>query len=178
MCPLGKKPCEEHNTVFDPHVFSSLTPSKWVIYGQNPGYNECCQQMPFVGLAGQNFDEVIKANGVSRKTFYISNIVRCHTINNEKPDYENTSSCEPILRLELGILKPKLVITLGQVAFDNFCPGKSYSDSLGKIILSQKYSIKVFPTYHPSPRNMQVTERREKFIKDITLLCKLIKKLS
>lgn len=175
ICPLGRQLCEERHTLFDPHVFSNMNPSQWMIVGQNPGYNECLEHQPFVGDAGKYFDRQLMRFGLRRDNFYISNAVRCHTINNKKPTNEHIMACEPFLRMELMLLKPKLVVTLGAVPFGVFCPKLKLSDNLGKIHKSDKFDINIFPLYHPSPRNINLKERRLKFEKDLKLLCKLIR---
>jgi uracil-DNA glycosylase family 4 len=174
MCPLGRDKCTEHDTVFDPHVFSTMNPSKWMVVGQNPGYNECLIHQPFVGDAGKAFDNAISRHGVNRKKFYISNILKCHTLKNEKPTFEHVSRCEAILRLEISILQPIFVVTLGQVAFEIMCPNLVYGDSLGKLQKSERFGVKVFPIYHPSPRNLSDADRKKKFLKHIGILCKTV----
>jgi len=179
MCHLGWKPCEEFDTVFDPHVFSNMSPSRWMVVGQNPGYNECIQHIPFVGEAGKSFDKALSRFGISRKNIYVTNTVKCHTIGNEKPTFEQVSRCEPILRLEIAILRPLLVITLGQVAFEILCGGNKikpvYSENLGKMIFSEKFGVKVYPVYHPSPRNLSDETRKKKFNEQMVRLCKVIR---
>jgi uracil-DNA glycosylase len=76
--------------------------------------------------------------------------------------------------MELMLLKPKLVITLGAVAFGVFCPKLTMSNSFGKIHKSDRFGVRVFPIYHPSPRNLDIDERRQQFDKDISLICRLI----
>jgi uracil-DNA glycosylase len=76
--------------------------------------------------------------------------------------------------MEIGILRPKLVITLGAVAFGVFCPELLMKDCFGKIVESKKFGVKVYPVYHPSPRNTSIKERKECFDNNIRTLCKLI----
>ena len=172
MCDLGRR---VNSNGDDPHVFSTMSPSKWMVVGQNPGANECKQGEPFVGDAGEFFNKVIKKNGLSRGKFYISNIVKCHTENNEKPTTLHSQRCRPFIHMEIQLLRPVLIITLGAVAFDTFCPELRLSDHLGKIVESSTFEgQKIYPVYHPSPRNMSVSERKRRFIKDIAKLCKLI----
>ena len=175
LCNLGKQLCVEKNTEFDPHVFSTMNYSKWVVIGQNPGFNECLQGRPFIGDAGLFWDRCLKRFGVSREDFYISNIVKCHSIGNIIPTTDQCMSCAPFLHMELVILKPILVITLGAVAFKYLCPKQPYKTTLGTITSSSEFQVKVFPIYHPSPRNMSDPKRKEKFIKDVKLLCRLMK---
>jgi DNA polymerase len=174
MCHLGTNTCEFKNTVFDPHVFSNMNASKWVLVGQNPGFNECLQGKPFVGDSGKVFDEEIAKHGVSRDKFYISNLVKCYTTGNSKPLAESQERCEAILRMELTIIRPILVIALGAVSFKAFCPNLNFSENMGKIVKSDKFGVKVFPIYHPSPRNTNLPDRREQFEKSIRLLCKIV----
>lgn len=175
MCNLGRNPCEEKNTVFDAHVFSTMNASKWMVVGQNPGFNECVAHEPFVGDAGKFFNKTIAKGGLKRNDFYISNCVKCHTVENAQPTSDHMTRCEPILRLEIMILKPVLVVALGSVAFKVLCPGVEFSDNLGKIVKSEKFNVNVFPVYHPSPRNINLPERKDKLIADLGILCKLIK---
>lgn len=175
MCPLGRSICREHYTIFDPHVFSTMNPSKWMIVGQNPGYNECLEHQPFVGDAGKYFNNAIGQYGLKRDDFYICNAVRCHTIGNEKPTAEHINSCAPFLQMEINLLKPYLVVTLGAVALDILCPGVNLTRGHGNIYNSERFGVRVYPIYHPSPRNMSSEARRDKFQKGIRILCKLIK---
>jgi uracil-DNA glycosylase family 4 len=175
MCPLGCTAVKDHDTYFDPHVFSNMRPSKWVVVGQNPGYNECLRNTPFVGDAGKFFDDRLMRSFMKRDDFYITNVVKCYTINNAKPLAQHTSICESILRMELFVLKPVLVITLGAVSFNILCPDKKLSDNVGEIVKSDKFGVNVYPIFHPSPRNMSSKFRKNKFIEDVKKLCTLIK---
>ena len=182
MCSLGKNYCTEKDTQFDPHVFSNMKPSQFFVCGQNPGHNECLQYEPFVGDAGKFFNNNLIKNGMKREQLYITNVIKCHSINNEAPTYEQMIRCKPILQMELAVLRPKLIITLGSVAFEAFCPNQQMSKCFGKIIKSEEFfidneGVKVCPIYHPSPRNMNVQDRKEQFLKDIKILCKIIRKL-
>jgi DNA polymerase len=183
MCELGRKACTERDTTFDPHVFSNMQPSQFMVVGQGPGFNECLKTEPFIGDAGKFFDKHLAMGGVKREQFYITNATKCHVLNNEAPTPEQLIRCEPILKLEIGILRPKLIITLGNAAFSTFCPDQQMNKCFGKIITSAKFSFigyiaKVYPVYHPSPRNMQAEERKTQFTKDMAMLCKIIRKLT
>lgn len=171
MCSLGRKKCVE----YDPHVFSNLVFSRWMVVGQNPGSNECIQHQPFVGDAGKFFDDNIIRNGLKRSDFYITNMVKCYTVENRKPNRDEMSRCESLLKIEVTLLRPFLVICLGAVSFEAFVPGKVLSDSLGNIHHSDKFGVDVYPLYHPSPRNMSDKSRRDRFIYDLDNVCELIK---
>lgn len=171
ICHLGRNDKIFKNT----KVFSNMKPSKFVIVGQNPGRTEVEKDEPFVGDSGRIFNEELKKNNTSRDDFYITNIVKCYTEDNRRPTNEEILYCNSFLRLELNIIRPMLVITLGAVAYEELMPGTKYSDNLGKIVKSSKYGVKVFPIYHPSPRNLSIQERKDKFCRDLHNLCSIIK---
>ena len=177
MCDLGLVPATKNGISRDPHVFSNLNPSPFMIVGQNPGWDETEQKQPFVGAAGKKFDKEITKHGLSRNDFYIGNSVRCFTAGNARPTAKHKERCEPFLQIELNILRPKLVITLGAVAFSQFCPQAIYAECLKKITKSEGYGVPVFAIYHPSPLNLSDSSREEAFDDQIKVLCQLIKAL-
>lgn len=174
MCELGLKEAVRNNEARDPHVFSNMNPSRFMVVGQNPGWNELKVSQPFVGAAGANFDVEIAKHGFSRNDFYICNTVRCYTENNTVPSEKQKERCEPFLQMEINLLKPLLVVTLGAVAFSQFCPAAVYSQSMKKITKSPKYGVSVFAVYHPSPVNFRDAFRKKHFEEQIAVLCKLI----
>jgi DNA polymerase len=176
LCSLGCEFFTDRGKELDPHVFSNMShKANYIIIGQNPGTNECIRGVPFIGDAGKNFDEELKKNGLVRDNFYISNLVKCHSPNNDKPSHKCMEICSAILRLELQIIRPKLIITLGAFSFDYFCPHTKYSDGLGTITKSEHGNV--FSIYHPSPLNLNNPERRKMFNDQMRLLSKLVKKL-
>jgi len=179
MCRLGRME-HEHNgkPLPEPHVFSNMNPTKFMVVGQNPGFNECVKDEPFVGEAGQNFTDAISKFGLSRDAFYITNVVKCHTPDNRKPESDEADTCSAFLRMELKIIRPRFVIALGAVAFEALCPKLAFSASLGKLVKSEKFDVSVYPIYHPSPRNMTDPSRKTRFEEDIRVMCQLITRIS
>jgi|2_EtaG_2_1085320.scaffolds.fasta_scaffold00215_29 DNA polymerase len=178
MCELGLKEAVKNNTVRDPHVFSNLNPTRYMVVGQNPGWNELEKREPFVGAAGANFDKAIAPHGLSRNDFYICNTVRCFTISNTKPTDKHKKRCESFLQMEINLIKPRLVIALGAVAFSQLCPETEFKNGLKKITKSSVYNnAPVFAIYHPSPVNFRDGTRREAFASQIQVMCGLVKEL-
>ena len=175
MCDLGWHVAERAGESLSPHVFSNMRYSKWMIVGQNPGWNELQKQTPFVGQSGVNFDREINKHGVSRDEFYITNAVKCFSEGNSKPTNSVVDTCSSFLKIEMAVMRPKLVIALGSLAYGCLCDGQ-FSQNVGKICVSQKFGVKVFATYHPSPLNLNIESRRKQFEHDIAILCGVIKR--
>ncbi len=175
MCSLGTKDVEEDKSARDPHVFSNMNISKYMIVGQNPGFNEVVKRKPFVGKSGETFDDALRLNDLSRDSFYITNTVKCYTDKNRKPTSSEIDACESFLKMEILLLKPSLLIVFGSVAFDRVCGNsKSFQESLGDIVES-KYGVNTYVVYHPSPLNLSNLDRRAEFYNQIKKLAKLMK---
>lgn len=180
LCPIGCDLVEKGENKYDPHVFSNMNfKSKFMIVGQNPGFNECVRGYPFVGEAGRTFDKELEKNGIGRNDFYISNVVKCFTkkadgTNNRKPYQKEKDTCASVfLTNEIRVLKPIMIITLGESAFSFFCPDKIYKEQLGHITKSNLG--KIYAIYHPSGMNLSVPSRKKAFEHQIKMLSKIMK---
>ena len=177
MCELGRKDVERDGMCRDPHVLSNMNPTRLVVVGQGPGYEEIKLGTPFVGASGKNFDNELAKNGIDRSLFYITNTIKCFIDSNAKPSYRHVQRCKPFLMMELALIRPVLVVTLGAAAFEILCPGVGYQGALGKLTRSDEFETKVFAIYHPSPLNLTDKTRRADFERQIALLSRLIKRL-
>ena len=183
MCELGRKAATKDQHLFcDPHVFSNQNPTRFCVFGQNPGWNEVRKCTPFIGQSGNNFDKALFENGLSREEFYIGNCVKCFTDGNQKPTFKHIERCRPFLQMEINLIRPLIVGTLGAVAFECLCPdevrdGLKYSDALGKITRSRAFDVPVFAIYHPSPLNLNTPANATQFRRQMLLFCGLVKKL-
>ena len=175
MCELGRNFKVVHGERIDPHVFSTMNFSKFMVIGQNPGFNECKQDQPFVGPAGENFNREVEKHGLTRNDFYITNIAKCHTDDNKKPSVVTIERCAAFIQMEINIMMPLFVVTLGAPSFGYLCPDAIYDKALGKMTYSKVINKKVFAIYHPSPLNLNLETRRRAFERQIEMLCKLIK---
>jgi DNA polymerase len=91
--------------------------------GEQPGDQEDLAGQPFVGPAGQVFNEALAAAGIARAETYVTNAVkhfkweprgkrRIHA----KPTLGEVRACRPWLEAELAIVKPRIIVCLGATA--------------------------------------------------------------
>jgi uracil-DNA glycosylase family 4 len=120
-----------------------------IFIGEAPGKKEDELGRPFVGASGKFLDDLIDSIGWCRSQVYISNVVKYRPPENRDPTTEEKNLCMPWLMMEIGIIKPKVIVPLGRHALGNFCTDVSISDVHG---IAQKYSddITIFPLYHPA----------------------------
>lgn len=123
--------------------------SKIMFIGEGPGSDEDRIGKPFVGKAGQLLDKVFKAVEIEREKVYISNIVKCRPPGNRNPAGGEVEACAPILKAEIKIIDPLVIIPMGSVALKNLIGDDcSITRMRGKWIQRGKFFI--FPTFHPA----------------------------
>ena len=117
--------------------------------GEAPGRDEDIQGRPFVGKAGQLLTKIINAMDFQRDEAYITNVVKCRPPENRTPHADEIQMCQDYLLLQLEMIKPRVVVTLGKVATDFFVRSR-----LGMTALRGNFyeydNIQVMPTFHPS----------------------------
>lgn len=114
--------------------------AKIVFVGLAPGKEEDRTGRPFTGRAGKFFDKILKKNKIDRKRVFITSTVKHHPPKNRIPRKEEINACFPYTIEQILIIKPRIVVLLGNVAKETF---------LNNAFLKEK-RIKIFSTYHPA----------------------------
>ncbi|MDO4301515.1 MAG: uracil-DNA glycosylase [Clostridia bacterium] len=130
-----------------------------MLIGEAPGGEEDRLGRPFVGKAGKNLDEFLEIVGLEREDLYISNVVKLRPFKlspktnkpvNRPPNKEELDFFVPLLYKEIELVKPKLIVTLGNFALKNVLMNQKVSigDYHGRLIETD--GKKIFPLYHPA----------------------------
>ncbi len=90
----------------------SLT-SRVMFVGEGPGEQEDETGRPFVGPAGKLLSQILQAAGFKREEVYIANVVKCRPPDNRVPTIEETLRCQPWLEAQLALLRPRIIVALG-----------------------------------------------------------------
>ena len=105
----------------------------WMIVGEAPGEQEDLQGEPFVGAAGQLLDQMLRALGLSRRAetgegaeddmagdparrVFIANTLKCRPPRNRNPEPDEMAHCEPFLKRQVELVKPRLILLMGRFA--------------------------------------------------------------
>ncbi len=141
-CNLAKK---RRNVVFG----AGNASPQLLFLGEGPGADEDQQGQPFVGRSGRLLMGFIAALGLLREDVYITNMVKCRPPENRNPTAEETGACAPILKRQLALLKPRLIVTLGNVPLKALNPNAGgITRERGQIFSFSGYEV--LPTFHPS----------------------------
>lgn len=109
-CPLGE--------VRTQAVFGVGDPEADVMFvGEAPGFHEDKRGEPFVGAAGQLLTKLIEQElRVSRPEVYIANVLRCRPPGNRDPQAVEVEACQPFLKQEVDLVRPRVLVGLGNFA--------------------------------------------------------------
>lgn len=130
-----------------------------LLIGEAPGGDEERKGRPFVGKAGKNLMNFLDAIGLDRKDLYITNVVKIRPFKisektgkavNRPPDVKEKKFFSKYLYKEIEIIKPKVIVTLGNVPLQSVLRNKAaiIGDYHGRITCFGENNI--FPLYHPA----------------------------
>lgn len=120
-----------------------------MVIGEAPGQEEDKQGEPFVGRAGQLLNEMLRATGFAREQVYIANVLKSRPPNNRDPRPEEAARCEPYLKRQIALVKPRLILSVGRVSAQNLLKTDTPIGKLrGQVYRYQETPLVV--TYHPA----------------------------
>ena len=124
--------------------------AEWMLIGEAPGENEDKQGEPFVGQAGKLLDSMLRAVGLSReKGVFIANVLKCRPPGNRDPEPDEAAMCDPYLKRQIALVKPRIIVVLGRIAAQNLLQTQTPVSKLrGKV--HEVEGVPVVVTYHPA----------------------------
>ena len=124
--------------------------AEWMLVGEAPGENEDLQGEPFVGQAGKLLDNMLGALGLARgRNVFIANVLKCRPPGNRNPEPEEVAQCEPFLRRQIALVKPRVIVVLGRFAAQSLLRSTTPIGKLRGTVHSYE-GIPVVVTYHPA----------------------------
>jgi uracil-DNA glycosylase len=123
--------------------------ARLMFIGEGPGRDEDLQGEPFVGVAGQLLDKMIKAMGLSRQEVYIANVVKCRPPKNRDPEPAEVAQCEPFLKAQIAVVRPEAIVALGRCAAQTLLKEPTAITRL-RGHWREYAGIPLMPTFHPA----------------------------
>jgi DNA polymerase len=131
-------------------VFGSGSPTaELVVIGEGPGADEDAQGLPFVGRAGQLLTKMLAAVNLTRDEVFITNAVLCRPPANRNPESDELAACAPFLADKLGVIQPKVILSLGSVATQSLLRTKEAIGRLRGRVHPYGDAV-LIPTFHPA----------------------------
>ena len=152
-CPLSQSRTRIVNSEGNPKA-------RLMFIGEAPGADEDASGRPFVGRAGQLLNKIIEAIGLKRDDIMIGNVNRCRPPQNRTPTPAEASTCKPFLLREIDVIRPDVIVVLGNTAMKNLLGTKEGITRLRGQFQDYR-GIKVMPTFHPAYLLRDPSKKRE-----------------
>jgi len=153
QCPV----CNAHHSKDGKIVFGVGSVEADIFFcGEAPGADEEVEGEPFVGEAGLLLNKIIQAMGLQREDVYIDNILKWRPVHdkpygNRPPTIEEMNFCLPYLKAQISIVKPKVIIALGNSAVTGLLgpdPDRQMGSARGTWHTFENTALLI--TFHPS----------------------------
>ncbi|MFT5138100.1 MAG: uracil-DNA glycosylase family 4 [Arenicella sp.] len=100
--------CERSNPVLGDGDLEA----NWVFVFDAPSAKDVSHQQLLSGRTGQLFDAILDAIGLNRELIYLTSVFKCPP----SQDLSLAAQCGSIVHRQLQLIKPKVVVTLGEFA--------------------------------------------------------------
>lgn len=128
-----------------------------MLIGEAPGEQETIKRRPFVGKAGKNLDEFLQLMGMQREEIFVSNVVKIRPtaigktgrVKNRAPSKEEITLFSPYLMKEIELVKPRALVTLGNVPLRALMGSGTIGDMHGRWHTACN-GLPLFALYHPA----------------------------
>ena len=134
--------------------------SPLMFIGEGPGQVEDEQGLAFVGPAGQLLTRMLLAIDLPRDRVYICNVVKCRPPNNRVPEPQEAAACMLHLRMQVALVRPKVIVLLGSTAAKNTL-GEDIRIIRDRGKWFERKGVWMMPTYHPSALLRDTSKKRD-----------------
>jgi len=139
--------------------------AQWMVVGEAPGAQEDEQGEPFVGAAGQLLDNMLRALELTRaaegdpaRRVYIANTLKCRPPGNRNPQPDELAQCEPFLRRQIALVRPRVILAMGRFAVQSLL---RTSEAVGRLRgrVHRYQGVPLIVTYHPAYLLRNLTDK-------------------
>ena len=179
--------CPLHRTATQAVAGEGPEDAALMIVGEQPGDLEDLQGRPFVGPAGQLFDQIADRAGLDRSKAYVTNAVKHFKFTargrrriHQRPDTGEIAHCRWWLEAEIARTRPKLIVAMGATAAEALTgSGRDLMRRRGQIEEGMD-GLPVLVTLHPAyllrvPDAARRTEALEWFTQDLSMAARAAK---
>jgi len=134
-----------------------------MLVGDMPSSSDDSSGKIFTGRSGELLTNMLKnVLHIDRQDVYITNILKCKALDKQNPSPAYAHTCHPYLLKEIELIKPKIIVALGSLAYEYLCGDNSPIENIRGTVNMQKDYI-VIPTYHPNHLLRNPSLKKESF---------------
>ncbi len=131
-----------------------------MLIGEGPGEVEDREGLAFVGPAGQLLTRMLAAISLPRERVFICNVVKCRPPQNRVPLPNEADACLPYLRMQVALIRPKVILLLGATAARTIL-GDEVRITRDRGKWFERKGVLMMPTYHPSALLRDVEKKKD-----------------
>lgn len=144
----------------------------FMVVGEAPGADEDASGRPFVGASGQLLTKILAAIKLAREDVFIANVVKHRPPGNRNPMPEEVAACSPYLLRQIELVRPKVILTVGNFAAQTLLETKlGISKLRGQVHVY--HGVPLVATYHPAALLRNPTWKRPTW-EDVQLARRLL----
>lgn len=144
-----------------------------MLIGEGPGNQEDQQGRPFVGASGRFMAETLAQVGIHRQDVFITNVVKCRPPGNRDPQPDEIETCTQVyLDLQIALIRPKIIVTLGRFSMAHFLPHSSITRIHGQP--QRMGDVIIYPMLHPAAA-LRRPEWKTAFVADVQRIPDLLR---
>ena len=134
-----------------------------MIVGDAPSASDDSAGKVFTGRSGELLTKMLEnVLGVSRNDVYMTNVLKCRALDTQSPSPSFAHTCHPYLLKQIELVKPKVIIAFGELAYQYLTNDNSPMDVVHGTT-HEKDSYVVIPTYHPNHLLRNPSAKKEVF---------------
>ena len=132
-------------------VFGEGNPNADLLFiGDGPSSSDDSSGKVFTGRSGELLTKMIEnVLQCSREDVYITTITKCRSASDTVPSAVEAHTCQPYLLKQIELIRPKIIVTLGEIAY-HYLTGDESEISKARGVLQKQNGYTIIPTYHPS----------------------------
>jgi uracil-DNA glycosylase len=154
--------------------------------GEAPGRKGADRtRVPFSGdQSGANLDRFLDSINLTREEIFITSAALCNPRSesgaNRKPTQKELTNCSSFLQRTIGLVDPRVIVTLGSVALEALKRIQYHELSL-KTAAAQIHAWNdrvLVPIYHPSPQVLASHRREAEQLRDYRMVAKAVTRIN
>ncbi len=156
LCELSKS---RNSVVFGEGALNATV----MLVGDAPSVSDDSSGKVFTGRSGETLTKMLEnVLGLGRDEVYISNVLKCRAFDSQSPSPAYAHTCHPYLLKQIELIQPKIIIALGELAYQYLTNDDSSMDTVHGISHEQENYV-VIPTYHPNYLLRNPSAKKEVF---------------
>lgn len=131
--------------------------------GDAPSSSDDSMGKIFTARPGETLTKIIEnVLGLRRDDVYITNVLKCRALDTQSPSPTFAHTCHPYLLKEIELVKPKIIVALGELAYRYLSNDDTSIDKIHGTVHKKEHYV-VVPTYHPSYLLRNPSVKKEMF---------------